>query len=186
MRLLKHLLLTVFVVSFSSFTLAKKVHQAQTLNEQAITQHQQGHYQQAAKLYQQALPLVQEHFGENSIEVARIMASIADTQSARSDYKQSAETYQQVLNMLEQHNAPLDKVDALNGLASSFYMRRHFRKAEPIFLTALALIDKQKETPKERLFIVLDNITALYLSMGNRYKADSYRRRATTSKNSSK
>lgn len=148
----------------------------QALNEEALQRHGEGDYAQAAVLYQQLLPLLDEYFGADSVEVARITASLADTQAARKQYQEAEQSYRDALAMLDGHDEPLLEADVLNGLASALYMRRRYGAAEPLYLQALARLEGQPRIASSRRLLVLDNLVALYLTLGRSDRAAHYRR----------
>ncbi len=152
--------------------------QIQTLNDEALSLHSAGDYEQAEQRYQELLPLLKEHFGMGSIEEARIRASIADTQLARQHYEEAEQSYRQVLALLEQHHDTLLRADALNGLASALYLRRHYGQAEPLYLEANALLEAEPAAPVEQRLLVLDNLAALYQTLGRGHQARPYQDQA--------
>src|SRR5690606_31430527 len=127
----------------------------QALNDDALRLHGQGDYAGADAHYRQLLPLLSDYFGADSIEVARITASLADTQAAREQYREAEQSYREVLAMLDGHDEPLLEADALNGLASALYMRRRYGAAEPFYQQALERLEGQPVIASSRRLLVL-------------------------------
>ncbi|MCQ6263492.1 tetratricopeptide repeat protein [Alcanivorax sp. MM125-6] len=146
----------------------------QALNDEALSLHAAGDYAQAAQRYRELLPLLDEHFGPDSLEAARIRASLADTQLARKQFKDAEASYRDVLAAPATDQHPLLRADALNGLASALYMRRQYGKAEPLYQQARKLLEAQPSPPPERLALVLDNLSSLYRTLRRDAQAERY------------
>ncbi|AFT69650.1 Kinesin light chain-like protein [Alloalcanivorax dieselolei B5] len=168
----------ILVFTLSAPVLAVNPQRVQSLNDQALSLHSEGNYQQAEDHYRQLLPLLEEHFGVGSIEEAKIRASIADTQLARQQYDEAEQTYRQVLALLERHHDTLLEADALNGLASALYLRRRYGQAEPLYLQANTLLKAEPSAPLEQRLLVLDNLAALYQTLGRGHQARQYQDQA--------
>ncbi|MGO1693489.1 MAG: tetratricopeptide repeat protein [Marinobacter sp.] len=178
--MLKKIPLLIVLTTFCMQGYAQPVDLAgvQSLNDEALEFHGAGNYEHAAERYQTLLPLLQAHFGESSEEEARILASLADTQLAREKYEEAELTYRKTMDILANQDLPILKADALNGLASSLYLRRRFAKAEPLFVEANEMLEATPSAPIERRLLVLDNLAALYQSLGRTRQAEKYQAQA--------
>ncbi len=174
---LKSLCLGV-VLAVGTPALAADPQHIQALNDEALSLHAAGRYDEAARHYRELLPMLDEQFGPNSLEAARIKASLGDTQLARRQFPEAEKTYRAVLDDLPEGSPPLLRADALNGLASALYMRRQYGKAEPLYQQAREILEAQPSVPRERLLLVLDNLSSLYQTLRRDAGAEQYRQRA--------
>ncbi|MEJ0098427.1 MAG: tetratricopeptide repeat-containing protein [Pseudomonadota bacterium] len=159
--------------------LADEARQAQDFNEQALAHHERGEYEQAASLYEQALPLVEKHFGTDSVEVARVLASLAGTYAARKQYPQAEALYQRALELFDAYQGEvIAQAGVLNELATVEYLQRRYAKAEPLFRQALELLESARGRDHVDLLPALDNLVALYRTTRREAKAEEFRRRA--------
>lgn len=152
---------------------------AQDLNEQALAHHDRSEYIQAAALYQDALPLLEKHFGPDSIEVARVLASLADTHAGRKQYAEAETLYQRTLAIYEgRASEAVARASALNAMAAVYYAQRQYGKAEPLFRRSLETLEAERGPAHVDLLPALDNLTALYLTTRREERAQEFRRRA--------
>lgn len=152
---------------------------AEAINEQAIIRREHQDYVQAIALYEQALPLVEQLFGADSIEAARVLSGIADMQVAQAQYRQAEPIYRRALSVFETHaDAAAARADVLNSLASILYRQRHYGDAERLFNQALGLLEQVHGPSHEDLLPVLDNLHALYQVTGRQERAQTMQRRA--------
>ncbi|ACE84860.1 kinesin light chain-like protein [Cellvibrio japonicus Ueda107] len=174
-------LLLVFLFT-SGFVVATEIafdpQEIPPLNERALLAHQQGDYRQAARLYQQLLPMVAQHFGEQSRERALILSSLADTQLSLRQYLQAEEYYQAALVILQAIADGRGQAIVLNGLAASLYLRRQYGKAEPLFKQALELLEQLPAPDVQNRLLVLDNLASLYKTIRRNNLAEEYQSRA--------
>ncbi|MFP1682938.1 tetratricopeptide repeat protein [Alloalcanivorax sp. C16-1] len=184
-RPMEHLMIVDFkplylgvVLALGTPALAADPQHIQALNDEALSLHAAGRYDEAARHYRELLPLLDEHFGPNSLEVARIRASLGATQLARRQYREAAKTYRAVLDGLPEAGSPRLRADALNGLASALYMRRQYGKAEPLYQQAREILEAQPSVPREQLLLVLDNLSSLYRTLRRDSQAEQYRQQA--------
>jgi len=154
------------------------IHAAQACNEQAMALHTRGEYAQAAALYDHLLPAVAAYFGDDSNEVAHVLASLADTMAARQQYARAEDVYVRALAIYEAREETLAQAGVLNGLAAALYMRRQYGKAEPLFRRALGLLEAERGDAHADLLPVLENLAALYQTLHRDRQALDYRRRA--------
>lgn len=150
----------------------------EALNEEALALHEQGQHEAAGRLYERLLPQVEAYFGQDSSETARILASLADSRAARRQYAQAETLYQRALGIHEHQHDQIAQAEVLNGLATTFYYRRQYGKAEPLFLRALERLESEYGPEHPALLPLLDNLDALYQTLGRPAQAEAFRRRA--------
>lgn len=157
-------------------------HHAQAVearNEQALAHHGRGEFAEAAALYESALPQVQALFGGDSVEVGRVLVSLADTHSERKQYPEAEALYQRAVTIYQGHQGEGPALAAaLNDWASLRYAQRQYGKAAPLFHRALETLEGLHGTIHPDLLLVLDNLATLYRTMGREAQAEEYRRRA--------
>jgi tetratricopeptide (TPR) repeat protein len=159
--------------------LTRDARRAQDLNEQAMAHHKRGEYERAAVLYAQALPIVERHFGVNSVEAARVLANWADTCEQRKDHSRAEELYRRALDIYDaRDDEAVAHAGVLNSLASVHYMQRRYDKAEPLFKRSLELLITALGEDDVDLLPLLDNLTALYLTTRRGERAEEIERRA--------
>lgn len=158
---------------------AQEARRAQDLNEQALAHHERGEYAEAAMLYEQTLPIVEEHFGAQSIEVARVLSGLADTFEQRKDHVRAEALYRRALAIYETRtDETIARAGVLNALASVYYLQRQYGKAEPLFKQSLGVLQTALGAEHVDLLPVLDNLVALYLTTRRETKGEEFRRRA--------
>ena len=151
----------------------------EALNEQALAHHGRGEFAQAAVLYQSALPKVQAMFGDDSAEAGRVIVSLADTHAERKQYPEAEALYQRAVTLYEgREDQAMALAAALNAWAAVHYAQRQYGEAAPLFHRALEILEAARGETHPDLLLVLDNLTALYLTTGRGVRADEYRRRA--------
>lgn len=159
--------------------LALDARRAQDINEAALAHHGRGEYEQATALYEQALPIVEKYFGADSVETARVLANLADSCEQRKDHTRAEALYQRALDI---YAGRVDEAAAqarvLNALASVYYMQRQYGKATPLFKHSLQMLESVRGAEHVDLLPVLDNLTALYLTIRRGERAEEFRRRA--------
>lgn len=154
---------------------------AQDINEEALAHHGRGEYEQAATLYEQALPLVEKHFGADSVETARVLVNLADTCERRKDRARAQALYQRALGIYEgRADEAVAHAGVLNELASLYYLQRQYGKAAPLFKRSLQIMESVRGVEHVDLLPMLDNLTALYLTTHRGERAEEFRRRAAT------
>lgn len=152
---------------------------ALALNEQGLAHHERGEYEQAASFYEEALPVVERHFGADSAEAARVLASLGDTHAARKAYPRAEALYGQALAIYARHDGEaVARGGALNALAVIHYLQRQYGKAEPLFRESLASLETAFGPEHPELLPVLDNLVALHLTTDRERQAQAFVRRA--------
>jgi tetratricopeptide (TPR) repeat protein len=155
------------------------VQRAQALNEQGLAHHERGEYEQAAAFYEEALPVVEQRFGADSAEAARVLASLADTHAARKAYPRAEALYRQALDIYaRQDSETVARGSALNALAVVHYLQRQYGKAEPLFRESLSALEAAFGTEHPELLPVIDNLIALHLTTQRARQAQPFIRRA--------
>lgn len=158
---------------------ATAVRRAEALNERALAHHGRGEVGQAAALYEQALPILETHYGPDSVEVARVLANLADACATRKPYPQAEALYQRALGIYEGRDGEAAaQAGALNALAAVYYTQRQYGKAEPLFQRSLAVLEAARGPEHVDLLPALDNLAALYLTTRRDERAEVFRRRA--------
>lgn len=152
------------------------------LNELGLWHQERKEYAKAQPLLEDALKLVRANQGADSLEAARILASLAHVRDEQGQDVEARPLYEQALAIYQQHEpsvqAQLGEAHVLNNLAGAVYRKRRFKEAEPLFLRALELTEQAVGPNDARMLPLLDNLQALYRSQGRAAEADTYGSRA--------
>ena len=115
--------LLVIILAFSlSLTACSKRNQFDELNDKIIVLFQQGKYLEAEELAQEALELIKEKFGQNHLQVATSLDTLALIYYTQGKYQQTEPLYKEALSIKENilgKNHP-DLIHLLDNM-SKFY-----------------------------------------------------------------
>ncbi len=138
------------------------------------SQKYQCRYNEAEPLYQQALAMSQQLLGEQHLDTANSLNSLAELYYVQGRYSEAEPLYQQALATRQQppgrqHH---DIAISLNNLAGLYQSQGRYSEAEPLYQQALAM--NQQLLGEQRPYVAasLNNIAELYRNQGRYSEAE--------------
>ena len=125
---------------------------------------QLGQHKQAEKLAREALPLVEEHFGKDSLSVAELLDTLALALIDQKRYTEAAPICQRALELSARHTSV--RWSVLDTVGRLHQRQRQWKEAERYYRDALALARKEPAKNPADLAYSLNNLADVLAERG--------------------
>ena len=150
------------------------------LNQQVIQLEKEGKYAQAITLAERVLAIRKKALGNNHLDVATSLNSLAGLYTKQGKYSEAEPMYEQALSMRkrllgEQHP---DVAQSLNNLAGLYESQGRYSEAEPLYKQALSMNKRLLGEQHPDVATSLNDLALLYSSQGRYSEAEPFYQQA--------